>query len=250
MTKSFAVVCEARADAEIACALADRVICDAVEWIEHDSLPYHRHYRGYLAVEPFMQWTEVDNHALPKGLRIRGRFDDQPVNREAQSTRRVLHLLQSIKGENRPDAILLIRDDDRFDRRSSLQRARVDLQRKLADLVPVVIGIPIPMRESWVLAGFEPTNDSERQRHTELCRELGFDPCREGHRLNTDKQSPRYAKRVLPFLTEHNRNRELTCWEQTPLPLLKERGAQIGLAEYFNEVRTLLVPLFKPAVHP
>ena len=42
MALSFVVVCEARADFETASDLADRVICELIDWIEPEMLHHHR----------------------------------------------------------------------------------------------------------------------------------------------------------------------------------------------------------------
>jgi hypothetical protein len=39
---TFAVVCEARADQRTACALADRAICEAIDWIEPATIDHYR----------------------------------------------------------------------------------------------------------------------------------------------------------------------------------------------------------------
>jgi hypothetical protein len=60
MTRSIAVVCEAPADARIACHLADRVLRE-VEWINDsaDHLDEFRCFRGFLVGEPYLLWRDV-----------------------------------------------------------------------------------------------------------------------------------------------------------------------------------------------
>ena len=86
---------------------------------------------------------------------------------------------------------------------------------------PVIIGLAVPNRESWVLAGFEPQEALAQAR-----RETGD------------------LKRVLKLLVGDDHDREKACWMTCPLETLAERGQSNGLAEYLEEVQTRLVPLF------
>ncbi len=102
--------------------------------------------------------------------------------------------------------------------------------------VPIVIGLANPMRESWVLAGFQPANENEQQRHAELCSEL-LDPRREAHQLTaTSEQAIRKAKRVLRYLTEEDRLGVLT---EPRSPVVHSRGSPVKLISSI----LLLLPL-------
>jgi hypothetical protein len=117
-----------------------------------------------------------------------------------------------------PDAVVLVRDADRqLERRTGLEQAREDR----AWPFPVIIGLAVPNRENWVLTGFEPQEALAQAR-----RETGD------------------LKRVLQLLVGDDYDREEACWTECPLEILTERGQSNGLAEYLEEVRTRLVPLF------
>jgi hypothetical protein len=95
-----------------------------------------------------------------------------------------------------------------------------------------------------VLAGFEPTDDEERERLGKLRQELGFHPTDEAHRLDSsDEQAKRNPKRVLRVLTGGLGDRQRQCWQATPLDTLRARGGDSGLADYLREVEEIIVPL-------
>jgi hypothetical protein len=246
VTLGIAVVCESPADKETACALADRVLCEQVEWIDEPVLDAFRIWRGRLASEALLTWTDVADLArehklrLPHGFKtVRGSAPDELAARRAV---RLLYM-----SPDRPAAILLIRDDDRqTDRKAGLERAREEAGQAFADLGPIVIGLAHLKRECWVLVGFIPHDESERERLAELEKQLGFHPCREAERLTAKHDhEERSAKRILAILTDSVRERECQCWEATPLSELEDRGVKTGLADYLTEVKARLVPLFR-----
>jgi hypothetical protein len=244
MTKSLAVVCEGAADFETATRLADRVLCAEVDWIEdsEDSLAAYRTYRGLRAAgDRFLPWTQVCDLIREHGIKTFGHFDGAPGAPHAAEVRRALALLNW--SPERPDAILLIRDDDgRTETRRGFEQARASMNLR----IEIVVGLAHHMRESWILSGFDPGGD-ESQRLDELRRELSFDPCREPHRLaDNHPYEPRSPKRVVRVLTNDNRHRQAECWSVTALAVLGQRGRENGLAAYLDELRTRLVPLFKP----
>lgn len=49
---SIVVVCEADADRRTACTLADRVLCETVDWMVPETIEHLRQYRGIHAQEP------------------------------------------------------------------------------------------------------------------------------------------------------------------------------------------------------
>jgi hypothetical protein len=58
-TCSIAVVCEADADRRTACALSDRVLREAVDWIVPETIEHLRHYCGIHDQEPYLKWTNA-----------------------------------------------------------------------------------------------------------------------------------------------------------------------------------------------
>jgi hypothetical protein len=243
MALSFLVVCEARADFLTSTELADRVLCDSIDWVEPEMLEHHRSYSGYASDEPFLTWMRVKTLARESGIRPRGFIEGEPADMDAEQARRSLIFIES----RWPgvDAILLIRDDDRqVDRRRGLEQARA--ASPLRDRI--VIGLAHTKRECWVLAGFEPCNDQERSLLAAIRQDLGFDPREQAEQLTAihdhDKRS---AKRVLRHLVQEDPDRETACWKQTPLQLLRDRGGHTGLRQFLDEIEGRLIPLLDPS---
>ena len=241
MTLSLAVVCEAPADQRTGCDLADRVFCAEVRGLKSDLLDDFRLWRGFVTTARCVLWKELRGIAQSLHIRVpQGHFDGDPKKSDAAAARRAIRVL--MRAEVPFHAVVLLRDGDRDGERiQGLEQAR----REARFGMPVVIGVANTMRECWVLAGFEPKSDAEQSRLASLRRELGFDPRENAHRLRAkhrhDKNSP---KRVLGVLTEGDVDRETSCWQATDLELLKQRGKDNGLADYLDEVKTHLVPLF------
>jgi hypothetical protein len=240
MTLAFAMVCEAEADFRTASGLADRVLCDAVDWISEDLLDAFRLWRGLDDALPYLLWTRVATLAREAGFRVHGHFDDGPGQPDAQAGRRALWLIESSKRQF--DGVVLIRDDDRqTTRRQGLMQAR----EATSLACPIVIGLAHLKRECWVLNGFEPTTADEHARLAAMIQQLSFDPRTEPERLTAkSNEDERSAKRVLRVLTNGDPEREANCWRSSPLALLRTRGHATGLAGYLEEVRSQLAARF------
>lgn len=246
MTFVLAVVCEALADRDTACVLADRVLLESADWIEKEQLDFYRQWCGLAKNDLFLAWKDVSTLARQQNIRPHPSFDGGPIAPDAHAARRALLLLKI--NADFPDLVLFIRDDDRDTRRrNGLEQARkwAETHHRLVDRI--VIGLAHPKRECWVLAGFDPKNDEERELLESVRSELGFNPCTEAEQLTAkhdgDKRS---AKRILAYLTKGDKNREADCWNTALLPLLRQRGQSTGLADYVLELEKFLVPLFAP----
>jgi hypothetical protein len=236
---SLAVVCEADADRRLATSLADRVLCEKVGWLDLDSLDLHRRWQGLEEGSSHLKWHQVKTLAKQRGLRIKGSFEGEPGEPDAKAARLALQLLM-ISGRQ-PDAVVLIRDSDgQEERRIGLEQARSSGSWSF----PIVIGLAHLNRECWILAGFEPQNKDEQQRLAGLHEELGFDPRFRSESLRGKPGEPRHAKLVLERLTGKDHEREELCWTGCPLETLRSRGTTLGLAEYLDEVRERIVPIF------
>lgn len=236
----LAVVCEADGDHRVATGLADRVFCGEVDWIEPESLDLHRSWQGLGERSSHLEWHEVPGVARQQGIKAHGHFRDEPGAPDAGAARLALLLLAS--KDPRPDAVVLVRDSDgQEERRTGLHQARKEREWPFA----VAIGVAHPKRESWLLAGFEPQGDAESRALSELHEELRFDPRLEAERLRAKSPgAARSAKRVLERLLGGLLSREEACWKDSDLETLRMRGLRSGLADYLEEVRTRVVPLF------
>lgn len=234
----FGVVCEARADRDTACGLADRVLLEEVSWLAPETLDSCRHWRGLRPEESYLRWASVKEEARRAKLVIFGGFKDGPGEQDSYNARRALLLLAM--AERRPDAVVLMRDGDAQRDRAELEQARCDRQWPFQ----VLIGLAEPKRECWVLAGFDPRNDYEAARLEAERQRLSFHPVRDAHQLTAREHGAKKdAKVALDALTQGDKERERACLEETPLAVLKERGGKTGLAEYLKEVSERLVPI-------
>jgi hypothetical protein len=240
VSKRFFVVYEAPADFTTATELADRILTAEVDWLDETLLDSQRQWIGEDQPGEPLTWTSIPSRAQELGIKVHGHFNGEPGLADARSARRALAYV--LRRHEAVDAVLLIRDrDDQPERRQGLEQARASF----AALTRIVIGVAIPERECWVLSGFEPKDDAEREKLDEEIRRLGFHPCRESHQLTAckDDQAKRSPKRVHKELIGRDRERERECWQVTALSVLAERGASNGLKDYLDEVRNFLVPL-------
>lgn len=234
----FGVVCEARADRDTACGLADRVLLEEVSWLAPGTLDSCRHWRGLRSEESYLRGGSVKEETRRAKLVIFGGFKDGPGEQDSYNARRALLLMAM--AERRPDAVVLMRDGDAQRDRTGLEQARNDRPWPFQ----VIIGLAEPKRECWVLAGFEPRNEDEAARLVAERQRLSFHPVRDAHQLTAREHGAKKdAKVALDALTQGNKERERACLEETPLAVLEERGGKTGLAEYLKEVRERLVPI-------
>ena len=241
MSLRFAVVHEAGPDFEIATQLADRVLCEAIDWMDEDLIVHQRAWLNESTNGQRLTWTAIKHLALEANITVEGHFDGVPALADAKAARRAIVYLRQEFPEL--DAIVLIRDqDDQPDRRGGLEQARNQDHGNLE----IVVGLAIVERECWVLAGYDPGNEAESARLEAKRQSFGFDPREKSHELTAckDDAAKRSPKRVLRSLSEGNGERERRCWFDTPLPTLRLRGLDNGLADYLDDVQSRLSPLF------
>ncbi len=114
------------------------------------------------------------------------------------------------------DAVLFIWDMDNKgdERRRGTQQVRDNLSKAMP--FRIILGLPDPEREAWVISGFEPENREEEGRLEKLRSILSFCPVKESHRLcANDSASSRDSKKVLVGLCGNDREREARCWNHT-----------------------------------
>src|SRR5436853_6297946 len=88
MSARFAVVHEADADFRTATELADRVLVEAIEWLDEDLLPDQREWVAELAGGHRLTWKGIKKLAREAGIRVHGHFDGKPKLLEAAAARR------------------------------------------------------------------------------------------------------------------------------------------------------------------
>jgi hypothetical protein len=235
----LAVVYEAPADFQTATELTDRVLVESIDWMEEHLIDYHRTWiREWNGAA--LTWKRIKQSALDTGFNVAGPYDEEPAKPDARAAHRAILYL----GYAVPDlaGVLLIRDqDDQQERREGLEQARQVVEIRF----PVVIGLAVVERESWVISGFDPQDEVEESRLAAERQTIGFDPRVRSHELKAckDDTAPRSPKRVLRALCGGDTDRERRCWREIRIATLRNRGAENGLGAFLDEVRNELACL-------
>lgn len=240
MSLRFVVISEARADFTTATELADRVLCEQIEWLDEEMLDHQRQWVGELPHGLHLNWQSIPERARKVGIKVHGHFDGKRGLPDAQAARRAIAYVRKEVGL--VDALLLTRDaDDHAIRKRGLDQARNTDSHGYA----IIMGVAICERESWVVSGFQAINDAEAGRLQEETQRLGWNPCLKSHQLTAGKDdtATKSPKRVLAALVGHDWARQRACWVDTPLAILRQRGIGNGLADFLQEVADRLVPL-------
>ncbi len=238
---SWILFCEAQADFATASELIDRALHDrAPTWVgdllEHT--PEGARSWTCDGTEPWWDLHRLSAYAAELGIRVpQGHFDGKPGRAGAAMARNVFAIIRHLSRRERIDGLVLLWDGDNADaaRATGLGQAR-DLSGW--DFAKV-LALAIRSREAWVLAGFEPENERERESHAELKKKLGYCPLEQAHRLDSKSAS----KNVVDALTAGNWQREERCWKEAPLDRLRARGDKSGLARFLADVESELLPL-------
>jgi len=250
----FVVIVESSADARTATKLADRLFVEKVEWLEHETLQHHFQWSGLEAGTDNSCWKNIDD--ITKRLSDKFKFPTIRSNgkfkTDGQSANKIMKLISFLQYKQKRDikAVIFMRDlDNQPERREHIEQARlehIDRQPKLA----IIIGTPDRMREAWVLNGFIPSTQDEKQILKEITTQLTFNPCEESHRLRNSLTEPdrlRNPKVVVEKLTGGRMEREQQCWEETDLEHLRKNGVHTGLTAYIDEIEERLIPIIGSA---
>ena len=255
----FIVIVESGADARTATKLAERILVEKVDWLEDENLQYCLQWSGLQNGTQHSCWSDVkkiiddaEEQLKYKPARFLGHDSKGvPLKADGAASIKVLnlvHFLQRTRQIREIRAVLLIRDLDNQpeQRREGLEQARSEHINRQPQL-EIVIGAANPKREAWVLNGFEPSNEGEKQILQEIKTLLHFDPCTESHKLRStsreERDRIRNPKVVVEKLTGGNMEREQQCWEDTSLERLRERGIHTGLTDYIREVEQRLIKI-------
>lgn len=252
----FIVIVESGADARTATKLAERVLQEKFDWLDDDSLQYHFQWTGLQEGTEFSCWRDIrkiidDTKKQLKYNKPRYLGHDSkgvPLKADGAVSIKILNLVRFLQKTRQIKAVIFIRDlDNQSERKEGLKQARSEHINKTPKL-EIIIGAADPKREAWVLNGFIPSNQQEKQILEEIKNKLSFDPCIESHRLRAisekEPERIRNVKVVVEQLTG-NMEREKQCWEETNLKHLRERGVDTGLTDYIQEVEERLVEIIK-----
>ncbi|MEG3934883.1 MULTISPECIES: hypothetical protein [unclassified Microcoleus] len=250
----FVVIVESSADARTATRLADRVLVEKIDWLEPEMLQHLFQWSGLEAGTENSCWKNInqiiDNFQQSLGFRpprYLGHRKDGALKADGAAAIKIINLVRFIQKTRQIKAVLLIRDlDNQPQRREGIEQARseqIERQPKLE----IIMGTADRMREAWVLNGFIPSNQQEKQILQEIMTELTFNPCEESHRLRsnslTEPDRIRNPKVVVEKLTGGKMEREQQCWEDTPVEFLRKKGVYTGLTAYIDEIEERLIPI-------
>ncbi len=209
-----------------------------MDWLERDTIEAIVRWRGHDPGVRFLAWKSVFGAARQRGLRKHFQFRASPGAYDEGRARLALRLFAL---DDPPHAVLLVRDtDNQMERVRSLENARDSPAWRFE----VILATPHPKRECWVLAGFEPANADEEKALSQVRRDLGFDPRTKAEQLTAEgSKGKKNAKTVLERLVGTRRDREETCWQETDLRHLAERGDGSRLRHYLDELSERVVPM-------
>lgn len=88
MRRRFAVVYEAEADFHTATQLADRVLIEAIDWLDDDLITDQREWVGTVPVEQRLTWTAIKRLAREIGIKAHGHIDGGHLEADAGAARR------------------------------------------------------------------------------------------------------------------------------------------------------------------
>jgi hypothetical protein len=246
----FIIIVESTADFRTAKSIAERLITDRIPWLT-EYLTNTFTWSGLETNTEFSSWRDI--RTIREALKTQGipspRYLKGTGKSDGAAAHIVLQLITQLKRQRDIRAVLFVRDSDNQDeRRVRLEQVREERGQNLSDTA-IVIGVADTKREAWVLNGFVPLDESEERLLADLRQRLLFDPTIEAHRLRaTTADEPeriRNAKIILDILTQENQEREILCWQITPLDVLRERGKQTGLTAYIVEVEERLIPILQ-----
>lgn len=227
---------EAEADAVVATDLAGRVLGAEVLWFQQAA---YVSWQGLHAGDSFLPWRRVKEEAQQRRVVRHGKFRASPGMFDERRARLAMRLFLTLGTP--PDGVILVRDTDaKGERKEILERFRDEG----FSAFPVVLALPHPKLECWIIAGFEARDSSEETALKEARQRLGFDPRQHADRLSAEgKKGKKNAKIVLDSLAMAW-DRRCACWLETDLEILSSRGARTGLKAYFEDLRERLLPLF------
>jgi hypothetical protein len=252
------IFCEADADFRTIEALLDEILCLRIDWVRDQFPEYAGSVREweYSASNQrtwfdLHKWRDIakDFDVLP----FRGHLDGKPAGYGTVQLITISQIVRKIckSSQAPPEAFLFVWDMDKqgAERHESITQAMK--KSELIAGVKILLACPNPIRETWILAGFEPNHESERAALEEARQALGFWPNEKPHELTAgNEHALHHAKRVLKALGVASWEREQECLkisDEKRRSLLAQRGAGCGLEEYLAAIERELIPLIDPS---
>jgi hypothetical protein len=173
----------------------------------------------------------------------RGKFEGTPGENAAKLGRKAFAIGLELRRKQggKLDAILLLMDmDEQPERRKGLEQARNEAHSK-EPAVAMILGCPSESMEAWVLASLR-LDTPEGQARLKACmakHRLSTNPCEQAQLLSHKENVPRSSKQILATLIQNNPEEPELSLRTAPLSLLRQRGAQSGLANFMDELEQL-----------
>lgn len=242
----LAVFGEDRAHWDLVRFLTDARIEARVSWVrdlpeledEHGTISVLTSIRRWLPYTRERPWFDYKHRKTDR--RLHGKHGPAAL----VVRRALLALLDCVEAGTHPapDVVFIAMDVDRC--RERVEGMREEL-RERPPRRPVILALPDPESEAWMVALFEPRDGAAGKVLEELRRELSFDPSAEPHRLSsTARDSPRDAKRVRARLLGGD-------WRAALSPVdfgrAERVGGACGLADLVREIDATIVHRLDPA---
>lgn len=96
MSLPFAVVYESDPDFLIATELADRVLCEVIDWLDDDHLPNLRQWIDRAPDQRRLTWKGIPTLARELEIKTHGHFNDGPGEADARAARRAIAAIKRI----------------------------------------------------------------------------------------------------------------------------------------------------------
>ena len=226
-------ICEAKSDRRSVRLIAARIIgCNPNAFGEDDS--------NFVRI---MNASSELRERHPRAWKsVFGDFSGQVGSGHALSFLRAILLIHLDNGTL--EAVVAIKDTDGDETLvvSGLEAARRESQARQIPLL-ILVATPHGEMESWLLMGFEPQDENEKQRLARLS-----DPRHRTHELPTKrdrrnpKDPPKTAKDYLDDFIGDDQDRRDRCLTDTDMAVLLKRGVGNRFAAFVDELKTHLVP--------
>lgn len=219
------------------CKLVDRVLVEAIDWIDEGTVEHLRGWAGF-GTQSYLSSTSAFREAKSRGFKPYGKFNGGPGAPDAASTRAAL--LLALDNAAVPEVVVIARDlDGEPSRRTGIQQACAEGNWPFA----IVVALPEPEVEAWLIAGFIPKDEQERLLVESLRIDLHFNPTEAPHRLqSTNTGSAKDAKSVLGRLAPDPERQE-ECLDAPLAHLRLTRYEATGLVAFLDGIGEKIVPI-------
>lgn len=244
MCEKLALICEGPHDRSVVEALVERILKEEIEWYS-GSENHLREWCGK-SIGRELHWKGIRERFRSHGFKRRS-LGSLHAHGDGLAAEKAIHI---IAFDCSPKAhILLQRDcDGQPERLEAMEQAR----KRYPDRT-IIIGFAVDRIEAWILAAFEPKDESEESALENEKRTVGFDPTVKPHELvakaKSAKKDPKRVLDSLLFWRGNNRGVYAELMKAVQWDHLEKdrRGEYCGILSFRKEIRERLAPRFKNA---